>query len=88
MIQSQENCLYSSHRLTCERWEGDWHEGFCSYVYFVRRVTNAPDFYVMPNQAFPFGHTGMLFLVSGAKDALGFPEPGQCAVGGGEETRE
>jgi len=23
MNWSQENCLFSNHRLTCERWEGD-----------------------------------------------------------------
>jgi hypothetical protein len=24
MILSQENCLYNNHRLTCERWGGDY----------------------------------------------------------------
>jgi hypothetical protein len=28
MTQSQENCLYSDHRLTCERWGGDWCNRF------------------------------------------------------------
>ncbi len=31
MIQSQENCLYSNHRLTCERWGGDLRARFAFF---------------------------------------------------------
>jgi len=37
MIWSQENCLIGNHRLTCERWGGDWFMLFYWMGFSLRR---------------------------------------------------
>ncbi|EGO61923.1 hypothetical protein ALO_20647 [Acetonema longum DSM 6540] len=36
MSQSQENCLFDSHRFTHERWGGDFSTGYPSRLFFCR----------------------------------------------------